>query len=78
MNHCIYKLNMRVDEYGERITSYTDNTSRIISGDCMIHEPSFEQDPDYDFYDRWGNMIPGPPQPARLLPVNEIVNAFYF
>lgn len=42
MNQCIYRLNMRVDEFGERLTTYTHHTARIVSGDCMIHEPSFE------------------------------------
>ena len=78
MNNCIYKLNMRVDEYGERIQTYTDGTARIISGDCMIHEPEWEVDEENDYYDRYGNCLPGPIQPAKLIPVQEIVNAFYF
>ena len=44
MHKFIYKFNMRIDQYGERITSYSDQVGRIVSCDCMIHDVSYEID----------------------------------
>ena len=42
MNKPIYKFGCKVDQYGERITSIHESTSRCISGDCMLHEPTID------------------------------------
>ena len=79
MHKYMYKKNMKVDQYGERVTSYSNEPSRIVSCDCMIHEISYEIDDaeDFEYVDQYGNVVPQP-RPAKMIPVNEIVNAFYF
>jgi hypothetical protein len=40
MNKCMHKFGMKVDEMGERIFSVHAATSRAVSSDCMVHEPT--------------------------------------
>jgi hypothetical protein len=77
MNKCIYKFGMRVDQYGERISSNHNGTARCVSGDCMYYMPTTGFDEDNSYVDKYGNWIPKP-EPPRLIPVNELHETWYF
>ena len=39
-NQHFFKHNIKVDKYGERITSWSNKVGRIVSRDCMSFEPN--------------------------------------
>ena len=70
-----YVLNIDIDEYGERITSTTEEQGRVISKEGMsIEEPSYAES-EYEELDEKGNVIE---KPVAIIPIDQLLHVYYF
>jgi len=79
MKDHFYKHNMRLDKEGERLSSFPNCISRIISRDCVgfVPEDSRYESSVYEYFDKHENKIPKPRKP-EVIPLDELTHCFYF
>lgn len=77
MEH-FYKHNIRIDEYGERITSYAPVLARIVTQERLSSEyEKTDQSSEYAYYDEQGKLVQQP-KDIPIIPVDELEKVYYF
>ena len=76
LNELFYSFNLDIDEFGERVTSETNQQGRAVSRDGIHHEePTYESSEEEEWNEEKQEYVP---VPKPIIPLEELIHVYYF